>query len=174
MVVHRQETAREEANCTSCYLAEVFLMHVWEVVSRRGASTFVVHLTRTAKGHSASDALAGSSEEEAPGRAAWTGHAVSCLKKAGHGHGILRRLFCFTETPLEYVYLMLEEIDGREVTLKPLKPYGSSFHKKKSPPKARRYTSGMLISLRVMIGSASRSIRLSTRQSKPVSSGEGR
>jgi len=54
------------------------------------------------------------------------GHAVSCLKKAGHSTDS-QKVVCFTETPLEYVYLMLEEIDGRDVKLK---PYGVALTKR--------------------------------------------
>jgi hypothetical protein len=102
-------------------------MDVRQVVARRGdLSTFVVHLTRDVKGRSATEALRSILGSRVIRAGQPMGHAISCLNKGGHATES-QKVVCFTETPLEYVYLMLEEIDGREVRLK---PYGVALTKR--------------------------------------------
>lgn len=102
-------------------------MQIKDVISRRtDLSTFLIHLSRDS--------------EERPARArleqiliAWTlearfpyGAAVQPLIGAGL-NADSQRCVCFTESPLESVYWLLAEIDGRQVQFR---PFGIALPKK--------------------------------------------
>lgn len=104
-------------------------MRIQEVLSRRSdLSTFLVHLTRTSDGSSAKDrlisiVLGGVIEAVNP-----FGHAVSQLRNARWSLEN-QRCVCFTETPLEHIGLLTEEIEGRQIKFE---PYGLIITKKQA------------------------------------------
>lgn len=102
-------------------------MEARHVIARRSdLSTFLVHLSRTSNGWSADERLrsiiedwqlvAGSMFGSAKGRLDEVGTVVDSQK-----------CVCFTETPLEYVHLLLQKIDNRQFEFE---PYGVAFPKK--------------------------------------------
>jgi hypothetical protein len=93
---------------------------------RTDLSTFLVHLTKSSAGTSAEQNLksiikAGRIDAVSP-----MGHAVALLKSSGLPCDS-QRCVSFTETPLEFAHLMVENIEGRGVKLE---PYGLAFPKK--------------------------------------------
>ena len=94
-------------------------MRIQEVLSRRSdLSTFLVHLTRTTGGKTAKQRLAqiiigGAIEAVSP-----FGHAVSRLQ-ASRWSLDSQRCVCFTETPLEHISLLTEQIEGRQIKFEP-------------------------------------------------------
>lgn len=93
------------------------------IISRRSdLSTFVVHLTRDEDTHSAKEKLKSIVQS-------WTIHARSSFGAARNKHQSCnsQKCVCFTETPLEYLYLILENIKGREFQFA---PYGVAITKK--------------------------------------------
>jgi hypothetical protein len=102
-------------------------MHIREVVARRSdLSTFLVHLTRDLTGSHAKDnlkAILAAGRIEA--RTVY-GMARGKLEQAGVAPDS-QKCVCFTETPLEYVHLLLHEIENRQVNFR---PYGIAFPKK--------------------------------------------
>ena len=102
-------------------------MEIRDLVARRSdLSTFLVHLTRTVNDQSARDRLLSMIENWQIDATTMFGAAKSRLEQAGEQVGS-QRCVCFTETPLEYVYLLLEEIANRQVHFQ---PYGVAFPKK--------------------------------------------
>jgi len=102
-------------------------MEAREVIARRSdLSTFLVHLTRTSDGQSGKDRLKSIIES-------WTLEAHSMFgaaKQRLNDAGVVlesQKCVCFTETPLEYVHLLLQQIDNRQVQFE---PYGVAFPKK--------------------------------------------
>ena len=93
---------------------------------RTDLSTFLVHLTRSHKGVSAKERLKTILKEECLRKGAPMGHAHRALAEAGVSVRS-QRCVCFTETPLEHVCLLLEEIEGRECQFE---PYGIAITKK--------------------------------------------
>jgi hypothetical protein len=101
-----------------------------DLLNRRSdLSTFLVHLTRSTDGRTAADNL----------RAILTDGRIKSksvfgiLKKASDRGELdnetedTQRCVCFTETPLEFVYLLVEELQGRQVRLE---PYGIAITKR--------------------------------------------
>jgi hypothetical protein len=88
-------------------------------------STFVVHLTRDKDGTAAGDRLRSIIETrrcvaESPfGWATTQDDPVDAARQS-------QRAVCFTETPLEHIYMQMREIHGRQVQLM---PYGLAFTK---------------------------------------------
>lgn len=104
-------------------------MRIQEVLARRSdLSTFLVHLTRTSGGKNARQRLAeiiigGAIDAVSP-----FGHAVSRLQ-ASRWSLDSQRCVCFTETPLEHISLLTEQIEGRQIKLE---PYGIIITKKQA------------------------------------------
>jgi hypothetical protein len=100
---------------------------ITEILPRRSdLSTFLVHLTRDFQGQTAKQALlgiltSGKIEARSP-----FGHALSALRERGISTDG-QRAVCFTETPLEYTYLLLQEIEGRSCNFG---PYGVALTKR--------------------------------------------
>lgn len=98
-----------------------------EILRRRSdLSTFLVHFTRNKDGISARSRL----------ESILTKHKIEALTPMGHAKKALdkaaikadsQRVVCFTETPLEYAHLLLEEISGRGCHFE---PYGIAIPKK--------------------------------------------
>jgi hypothetical protein len=99
-----------------------------EILNRRSdLSTFLVHLTRDFKGKSADDRLASILRDrklEAKSIYGLLRDRRSDLTDAAKD---AQKVVCFTETPLEYAYLMMQKIDGREYEFG---PYGVAITKK--------------------------------------------
>jgi hypothetical protein len=88
-------------------------MKIRDVLARRSdLSTFLVHLTRSHAGLSARERLESiiTTMKLAPG--SMFGHAKRFLEEKGLTLDS-QRCVCFTETPLEEVHLLCEQIDGR-------------------------------------------------------------
>lgn len=90
-----------------------------ELLHRRtDLSTFLVHLTRSYGGVSARDNLMSILKK-------WTIQARSPLGIARDHEdvlgpaGVSQKVVCFTETPLEHIWMMLEDIDGRTMQFEP-------------------------------------------------------
>src|SRR5438552_2656405 len=85
---------------------------------RTDLSTFLVHLTHDYGDTTARENLLSIAENnmiearKALGPAAW-------LEEHLAGTVASQKVACFTETPLEHTWMMLEEIDGRSVHFEP-------------------------------------------------------
>jgi hypothetical protein len=93
------------------------------IISRRSdLSTFIVHLTRDEDTQCAKEKLKSIIQS-------WTIQARSSFGAAKDKSqaGNSQKCVCFTETPLEYIYLMLENIEGRKYQFA---PYGVAITKK--------------------------------------------
>lgn len=104
---------------------EIGQKNIREILSRRSdLSTFLVHLTRHVNGKSPKENLLSILKDwniEAP---TMFGPAMSKL----NGQIVQsQKCVCFTETPLEYLHLLLEEIEGRDFRFG---PYGVGITKK--------------------------------------------
>jgi hypothetical protein len=103
-------------------------MKIGEILDRRtDLSTFVVHLTRDGDGMSAKERLESIVEMGRLTAGSPMGWAQSCAD-APHLDvaGAPQLAVSFSETPLENIYSMFAEIDGRSVNLQ---PYGLAFTK---------------------------------------------
>jgi len=97
------------------------------VLSRRSdLSTFVVHLTRDDNGNSAKEHLKSIVQSWKLEAKNPFGTAVKKLGEAG-ANTDSQKCVCFTETPLEYLYLLVGKIKGRRHDLA---PYGVAITKK--------------------------------------------
>lgn len=102
-------------------------IEIEDLLNRRSdLSTFVVHLTRggpgggpTAKENLSAILTAGRIEARTP--MGWTGTGRRRLSAAALD---AMKVVCFSETPLEHVYSLFQEIRGRSVKLS---PYGVAF-----------------------------------------------
>ncbi len=101
-------------------------LQIRDVLNRRGdLSTFVVHLTRTAGGVSAKERLESILAERrfrattSMGWAAEQDDPADAAKQS-------QRVVCFSETPLEHIYSLVADIEGRQIQLE---PYGVAFTK---------------------------------------------
>jgi hypothetical protein len=102
-------------------------MEAREVIARRSdLSTFLVHLTRASGGRSAHDRLRAILETGRLDAASMFGMAKKKLDEAGSVIDS-QKCVCFTETPLEYVHLLLQPLENRMVQFD---PYGIAFPKK--------------------------------------------
>jgi len=97
-----------------------------EVIARRSdLSTFLVHLTRTSNGVSGRDRLASILSSDRISAVTMFGMAKAQLPPGVQLDS--QKCVCFTETPLEYVHLLLQAIDGRQIDFE---PYGIAFPKR--------------------------------------------
>lgn len=97
------------------------------VLSRRSdLSTFIVHLTRDDSGKSAKDQLKSIVQSWGIQARNPFGTAVKKLQEAELSRDS-QKCVCFTETPLEYLHLLLGTIKGRS---RDLAPYGVAITKK--------------------------------------------
>lgn len=102
-------------------------MDIRDLVSRRSdLSTFVVHLTRNDKKESAKGKLKSMLRGRLIKARSMFGQAKSMLEKKRLNCDS-QRCVCFTETPVEYIYLLLEEIEKRGVHFE---PYGIAITKR--------------------------------------------
>jgi hypothetical protein len=94
-------------------------MRIDEVLQRRGdLSTFVVHLTKDDDRGTAKDRLLSILKA----RTLKAGRAMGWAKDklVGDAAGLeSQRVVCFSETPLEHIYSMFANIEGRQVRLAP-------------------------------------------------------
>lgn len=99
---------------------------IGEVLNRRtDLSTFVVHLTRSRAGNSARNVL----DSIIKSRTLRAESAMGWAKehdKPSDPDAQSQRVVCFSETPLEHIYSLVAEIEGRSVNLE---PYGVAFTK---------------------------------------------
>ena len=97
-----------------------------EVLNRRtDLSTFVVHLTRDREECSARQALDSIISEQT----LRAGGPMGWAKEQDDPDGPRRqtqRVVCFSETPLEHIYSLVAEIEGRDIRLA---PYGAALTK---------------------------------------------
>jgi hypothetical protein len=106
-------------------------MDIRAVLARRvDLSTFLVHLTRNIGQLSGRNALHGILDSWRIDARNSFGPAADPLANGGLPD-MSQRCVCFTETPLEHTYWLLQEIDGRAVRLA---PYGVAFPKKWAAP----------------------------------------
>lgn|SRR5258708_2646510 len=97
-----------------------------EVIARRSdLSTFLVHLTRTSNGQLGRERLAAILRNDRLLATSMFGMAKTKLPAGVEFDS--QRCVCFTETPLEYVHLLLQAIEGRQIQFE---PYGIAFPKK--------------------------------------------
>jgi len=102
-------------------------MDINELLNRRtDLSTFLVHLTRAGGGHTARQNLESILGAHCIQARSIYGHLKAKLAADGVDMGS-QKTVCFTETPLEYSYLMLEEIPDRDVRFE---PYGVALTKR--------------------------------------------
>src|SRR4051794_34015473 len=102
-------------------------MEARDVIARRSdLSTFLVHLTRTSNGQSGHDRLRSMILNWRLDATSMFGAAKGRLEEVG-AVTATQKCVCFTETPLEYVHLLLQQIDNRQVQFE---PYGIAFPKK--------------------------------------------
>jgi hypothetical protein len=100
---------------------------IQEVLPRRSdLSTFLVHLTRDRGAQTAKKALKGILKDGWIRARTAYGHAVDPLTKLKHSTDS-QKVVCFTETPLEYTYLLLEKIEKRKCQFG---PYGIALTKR--------------------------------------------
>jgi len=102
-------------------------MDIRELVRRRcDLSTFVVHLTRDGKSQTARERLKSILNCGRIKAKSMFGHAKNSLEEKNFQYDS-QKCVCFTETPLEYTYLLLEKIDHRKVEFE---PYGIAVTKR--------------------------------------------
>lgn len=100
---------------------------IGEVLNRRSdLSTFVVHLTRASKGKSALEHLVSMLSDHVIEARSAQGWARDRAKELGARAEASQRVVCFSEAPLEHIYSLAAEIQGRSVKLE---PYGLAFTK---------------------------------------------
>lgn len=94
-------------------------MKLNDILNRRSdLSTFLVHLTRSCDAQTAHDKLCSiikSRKIEARGVYGHLSNYISQLRNNGEDHKVV----CFTETPLEFSYLLVSEIEGRDFHFEP-------------------------------------------------------
>lgn len=103
-----------------------------DLVSRRSdLSTFVVHLTRDSEAHTARQALEAILRTRRIQARNPMGSAVLPIRRSTLPRAALdsQRVVCFTETPLEYLYLLCEEITDAQRTCE-FQPYGIAITKR--------------------------------------------
>jgi hypothetical protein len=102
-------------------------MKIKDAIARRSdLSTFVVHLTRDFSDSIAKNNLEAIIKKRRIEARSIFGHAKQKLEK----QSVLsksQKAVCFTETPLEYIYLLCQSIEDREIQYE---PYGIAFTKK--------------------------------------------
>ena len=104
-------------------------MKIESLLARRtDLSTFLVHLTRTTESTSAKERLKAILSERELKAVSPFGPAVSRLREAKLSTKS-QNCVCFTETPLEYVALLTEDIEDRQCTFE---SYGIGITKKQA------------------------------------------
>jgi hypothetical protein len=102
-------------------------MEAREVIARRSdLSTFLVHLTRSEGHETGAQRLEGILHHWQIAARSMFGAAKRRLEDNGDELDS-QKCVCFTETPLEYLHLLLETIDNRQISLD---PYGVALPKK--------------------------------------------
>ncbi len=97
-----------------------------ELLHRRtDLSTFLVHLTRAAEGKTARDNLLSIAHDGALQARTALGPAAQ-LEVHLAGTPATQKVVCFTETPLEHTWMLLQQIDGRTIQFE---PYGLAITK---------------------------------------------
>jgi hypothetical protein len=108
-------------------------LKIEELLARRSdLSTFLVHLTRNFEGIPARDRLLNIIKERRLKAVTAYGHGLKEFDKIGdpalrNAVRDTQRVVCFTETPLEHIKLLLDDIDGRQVKFE---PYGVAITKR--------------------------------------------
>jgi hypothetical protein len=92
---------------------------------RTDLSTFLVHLTRTGGGQIARDNLLSMAENNLLEARSALGPA-SRLEPYLAATSATQKVVCFTETPLEHTWMMLQQIEGRTIQFE---PYGLAITK---------------------------------------------
>lgn len=92
---------------------------------RTDLSTFLVHLTRASVGTSARGNLLSMAQENYL-RARCAYGPAARLESYLAGTSATQKVVCFSETPLEHTWMMLQQIDGRAVQFE---PYGLAITK---------------------------------------------
>ncbi len=104
------------------------IVQIRDVIARRSdLSTFLVHLTRSDAGETAKDRLISILRDGRIEARSAFGHAKKPLEKCGLD-STSQRCVCFTETPLEYIHLLLEDILDRTCRFG---PYGIALPKRR-------------------------------------------
>ncbi len=104
-------------------------MRIQEILSRRSdLSTFLVHLTRSVGGKTGKQRLASIVRGRTIEAVTPFGHAVSPLQATDWSLDG-QKCVCFTETPLEHISLLTQEIEGRQIKFE---PYGIIITKKQA------------------------------------------
>jgi hypothetical protein len=102
-------------------------MDIKEILRRRtDLSTFLVHLTRTSADLSAADRLESILQSGQILAGSNFGAAVARLVQAKQTPAG-QECVCFTETPIEHIHLLLQDIDDRQVKFE---PYGIAITKR--------------------------------------------
>jgi abortive phage resistance protein AbiGi (putative antitoxin) len=102
-------------------------MDLPEILNRRSdLSTFLVHSTRNFKGASAKDNLESILRDRCIQARSIYGYLRSRLVRERRDMAS-QRTVCFTETPLEFTYLLVERIENRDVSFA---PYGVAITKR--------------------------------------------
>lgn len=102
------------------------------ILARRSdLSTFLVHLTRATENQSAKDCLLSIIASGAIEARTAYGQAAQALRDNPIVANHSQKVVCFTETPLEHINLLVDQIDGRQLRFA---PYGIAVTK----PVARR------------------------------------
>ncbi len=97
-------------------------INIGELLAHRtDLSTFIVHLTKHNDVGTASESLASIIESWKIEARSTLGYDTDFLKKSGV------KVVSFTETPLEYLYILTEKIKGRQCEFM---PYGIAITKK--------------------------------------------
>jgi len=121
----RYGAIRDVARCGVRVCVAVSLS-IREVLNRRtDLSTFIVHLTRDSGGGTARqalDSIISSRKLRARTPMGWAKDEDDPKDRKKQ----TQRVVCFSETPLEHIYLLVTEIEGRSTRLQ---PYGLAFTK---------------------------------------------
>jgi hypothetical protein len=102
-------------------------MDLPEILNRRtDLSTFLVHLTRSYKGATPKDNLESILRDGRIQARSVYGYLRSRLRRQRRDM-TSQRTVCFTETPLEFTYLLVERIENRDISFA---PYGLAITKR--------------------------------------------
>jgi hypothetical protein len=102
-------------------------VNIKDLVARRSdLGTFLVHLTRDGEGETAHQRFEEILKQGMLAARSMFGHAKLRLEQGGHKLSS-QMCVCFTETPLEHIYLLLSEIENRNCQFQ---PYGIAITKK--------------------------------------------
>jgi Putative abortive phage resistance protein AbiGi, antitoxin len=103
-------------------------MRIDEILARRSdLSAFLVHLSRNSNALTAKERLKSIIHDQKIKAMTAFGHAVQALNNNNNISSESQRCVSFTETPLEHVSLLLEQIEGRNCNFE---PYGIAITKR--------------------------------------------